>query len=199
MDEQHWCTGRQAGRGGAVADFASTIKRIVDEVFTRSSPWEFTSSGGGSLSVAVFGAGGGVLYLKNNDSGQEKKLYYGVAGGSVGPLPFGGSYSTPDMWSTGIGKIRTRADGPLAFGDMTGPMCVLSGSLVGGMATLMEGMSSSIYFLGIPTLPALESFPFPLVLNWIATGATTAKAIGLMVGRAKGADAGISVEIGYGR
>jgi hypothetical protein len=182
-----------------MADFASTLKRVVDEVFTRSSPWEFTSSGGGSLSAVVFGASGGLLYLKNNDSGQEKRLYYGVVGGSVGPLPAGGSYSTPDMWSTGLGKIRTRADGPLTFDKMTGAMCVLSGSLVGGTATFMQGLSSSIYFLGIPALPALESFPLPLVLNWIATGAVYANAIGMMVGRAQGADAGISVEIGYGR
>ena len=182
-----------------MADLSQTVNRIVDEIFTRSSPWEFTSSAGGSLSIAVFGASGGALYLKNNQSGEEKKLYYGIIGGSVGPLPFGGSYSTPDMWSTGIGKIRTRAAGALTFSDMTGAMCVLSGAFVGGTATLGQGASSSIYFLGIPTVPALESFPFPLVLNWIATGATQAKAIGMMVGRAKGADAGISVEIGYGR
>ncbi len=181
-----------------MADFNATIKRIVEDVFTRSSPWKFSSSGGGSLSIAVFGAGGGVLYLTNTDSGEEKKLYYGIVGGSVGPLPFGGSYSTSDMWSKGIGQIRARSTGPLSFSDMVGPMCVVSGSAVGGMATLGQGMSASIYFLGIPTLPALTSFPIPLVINWIATGATAANAIGMMIGRAKGADAGISVEIGYG-
>jgi hypothetical protein len=82
---------------------------------------------------------------------------------------------------------------------MTGPMCVVSGSFVGGTATAGQGVSTSIYFLGIPTVPAVTSFAIPLVVNWIATGATQANAIGMMIGRAKGADAGISVEIGYGR
>ena len=79
-----------------MADFNGTMKRIVESVFTRSSPWEFTSSGGGSLSIAVFGASGGVLYLKNTATGEERRLYYGIAGGSAGPLPVSGSYSTPD-------------------------------------------------------------------------------------------------------
>jgi len=181
-----------------MANFNETMKRIVESVFTASSPWEFTSSGGGSLSISVFGASGGVLYLKNASTGAEKKLYYGIVGGTVGPLPFGGSYSTSDMWSKGVGKIRARTPDPLTFDDMTGPMCVVSGSAVGGTSTLGQGMSGSIYFLGIPTLPAITSFPIPLVINWIATGAISASAIGLMVGRAKGADAGLSVEVGYG-
>jgi hypothetical protein len=171
--------------------------RIFKEIFTVSSPWTFTSSAGLSLGALEVGASGGILYLKNGD--EEQKLIYGIAGASIGPLPAGGSFSTPDMWSTGLGNIRSRAKTPLTFDDMTGAMCVVSGSAVGGAATLGQGLSTSIYFLGIPALPAIMSFPFPLVLNWIVTGALEAKAIGMMAGRAKGADLGISVQVGYGR
>jgi hypothetical protein len=182
-----------------MADVGVAITNALEKVFTRSTPWEFTSSAGLSLSVAVIGGAGGMLEMKQGGDDKTYRLYYGIIGGSIGPLPFGGSFSTPDMWSTGVGKIRARTDAPLTFSDMTGPMCVVSGSFVGGTATFGQGLSTSIYFLGVPAIPALTSFAIPMVVNWIATGATQARALGMMVGRAIGADAGISVEVGYGR
>lgn len=180
-----------------MATVGEIFKKVINDLFTVSTPWSFSTSGGGSASALVFGVSGGVLYLKNDNTKEEKKLWYGAGGASVGPLPGGGSFSTPDMFSSGVGHIRGRTEGALTFDDLTGPICILSVAAVGGTATAVQGGSASIYFMGVPTFYAITNVAVPLVLNWIATSAMSARAIGMMYGRALGADAGVSIEIGY--
>ena len=75
-----------------MATVGEIFKKVIDDLFTVSTPWSFSSSGGGSASALVFGVSGGVLYLKNDSTKEEKKLWYGAGGASAGPLPGGGSF-----------------------------------------------------------------------------------------------------------
>lgn len=184
-------------RGKIVATVAEIFKNVVNDLFTVSTPWSFSSSRGGSLGAEMIGVSGGVLRLKNAKTHEEKELWYGAAGASVGPLPVVGTFSTPDMFSKCVGQIRARTSDPVTFEDMTGPICILSVSLVGRTGSVGEGGSASIYFLGIPAFCAITDVAVPLVLNWVATSAISARCVGMMYGRPLGAAAGLSIEIGY--
>src|SRR5207244_9935074 len=61
----------------------------LDKAFRgfRSSPWRFTTSAGASGSILVLGASGGYLALHNDKTGENRRLYYGSAGGGIGITP----------------------------------------------------------------------------------------------------------------
>jgi hypothetical protein len=51
--------------------------------------------------------------------------------------------------------------------------------------------------LGLPTLLAIGNLLLPALPVWVVTAASTCRAMGIMVGRAKGADVSAAVTMGY--
>lgn len=176
---------------GFVQSFVSQLAS-----FAESTPWRFASSAGASGGAVFIGASGGKLYLANSATKETPELWFAAAGGSAG-APFSGSYSTPSMWSTGIGNIRQRGgQGALSFSDMQGPMVMLVGSSI-VMPGVPEGLSASIVFLGVPYLATVQLYSggglnaLPVIMQ--------ARAVGIMMGEFRGLDASIGVLVGYGR
>ena len=172
----------------------SLITSVLLPAFEHKTAWQFTSSSGGSLGGWSIGGGGGTLYLANTSTREERTLRYFAGGASLGPLAGGGSFSTADMWSVGLGNIRAARES-LAFGDMKGPMCIL-GLSGAGMASVPEGLSLSMYFLGFSVVSGLTSLlggPLVALLN----GLTAATAFGMMAGHIKGTDVGLSLQTGW--
>jgi len=156
--------------------------------FNHTTPWTFTTSSGISGGLAVIGVAGGTLYLTNGSSGELKNLHYLSGGLSLGPLPGSFGLSTSDMWSKGLGSIRAPKPS-LTADELTGPMCVISGSL----AFMGEGLSGSMYFLGFPMGLALLGGAIEILIS----GLLTARAFGVMVGHFSGVDASVSLLPGY--
>ena len=164
--------------------------------FAASTPWSFASSAGVSGGAVFIGASGGKLYLQNSESKEKPELWFAAAGGSAG-APFAGSYSTPSMWSTGIGNIRQRGgQGKLTFSDMQGPTIMLVGAsiLVPGVPA---GLGASIVFLGVPYLAAAQLYSSSGLD--LMTVIMKARAVGIMVGEFRGLDASVGVLLGYAR
>lgn len=176
---------------GFAEEFA---RKIV--AFGASTPWLFASSAGVSGGAVFIGASGGKLYLQNSETNEKPELWFAAAGGSAG-APVAGSYSTPSMWSTGIGNIRQRGgQGKLAFGDLQGPTVMLVGAsiLIPGVPA---GLSASVVFLGVPYLAAVQLYSSSGLdlLNVIMN----ARAVGIMVGEFRGLDVSVGVLLGYAR
>jgi len=107
--------------------------------FVQSS-WEFVTSEGAEFDAAIFGASKGSIYVKdtNDPDGIVHELLYVSFGFSTGkgPIPFGigGSFSTPDMYSSGT-IYRHRHLSKLATDDFGGVGEILSASMGGGLGT----------------------------------------------------------------
>ncbi len=166
--------------------------------FSDSTPWKFTSSAGGSGGVLVIGASGGKLWLER--PGEKQELWFGVIGASVGPSPVTGSYSTPSMWSTGVGGIRQRGGkGELTFEDMRGPMVILGGAAIvpASPIPIPAGGSASIIFMNVPYGVMAAGIYMPPVA--LAGAVSQARAVGVMVGEFRGLDASVGLLLGYAR
>lgn len=158
----------------------------VKSFFPCRSNWTFSSSAGIAASVAMISGGGGKLWLQNN-SADSGMLYFGGIGGCIGitPLP-SFTWSTKDMWSTGVGCLLTRTTDNLEFSDLQGFAVVAS---LGAAAQLSDdgvSLNGSIYFLGIPVWRA----PALIGPQGIFVAAQNATAMGMMVGTANGLDTG---------
>ncbi|WP_448956046.1 hypothetical protein [Labrys neptuniae] len=117
-----------------------------------ASSWNFTTSEGAEFDALVFSAGKGSFYVVDDDDpdGIVHEILYVGAGvtTSKGPIPFGigGSFSTPDMFSEGVGPIGMRPDKTrLELSDFAG-----SGLILSMGAGVVGGVGSSIILFGIP-------------------------------------------------
>ena len=157
----------------------------IKSYFPYRSSWSFSSSAGVAASVQMISGGGGKLWLQNGskDSGM---LYFGGVGGCVSmPLP-SLTWSTKDMWSTGIGCLLTRTTEALEFSDLQGVAVVAS---LGAAAQLFDdggSLNGSIYFLGISAWQA----PLLIGPQGLFVAAQNATAMGMMAGSLNGFDAG---------
>jgi hypothetical protein len=135
------------------------------------SSWEFTTSEGGEFDALVFAAGKGSFYVKddNDPDGIVHELLYVGLGvtTSKGPIPFGvgGSFSTPDMFSEGVGKIGMKpGKGKLTTSDFGG-----SGLIASMSAGIGKGTGLTIILFGIP--PFTVATGRMRSLQYIAPGA----------------------------
>jgi hypothetical protein len=149
--------------------------------FHHATPWKFTSSAGGAGGLSFLAGSGGALDLENTSSGEKETLHYLAGGVGVGS-PVSATYSTRSMWSRGIGTIYA-ASSSLSFKDMKGPMCIIGGSATVSLQ-IMQGGSVSIFIFGLGG-------------NFGLDGVVGAKAMGMMTGRIKGVDAGLTVLSGW--
>ena len=173
----------------------------LDRVFSYSTPWTFTGSAGGGGGLFGIAGGAGFVDVKNSQRQRENgRIDFAVGGVSFGPeaLEFSLSYSTPSMWSTGIGKIRARTSQPLTVEDMTGPLAILSFAFMPGQVTFNRGGTLTLYFLGLPYVSTIGSL-WAGPIAWLSNAATLARAMGTMAGEGRGIDVGVSLLTGYGR
>lgn len=127
---------------------------LTKNVKPKPSTWHFDTSEAAEFDALVYSASKGSLYVKdsNDEDGIIHELLYVGAGvtQSKGPLPFGigGTFSTPDMYSEGVGPIMI-APGRKTLGvkDFAGLGMIVSGSFSGG-----KGMGWSLVFFGFPPL-----------------------------------------------
>ena len=171
----------------------------MQQMFSYRTPWEFSSSGGISASVAVLSGGVGTIYLTNAADNSEGKLFLGGAGGGKGPLPAGLSYSTRSMWSSSAGCLCSRTSAPIQPSDMSGPAIVLSL----GFSVPMEGdspldRSLTLYLLGVNNVAGYLSMLQPVsFLGGLVNAASSANAMGMIFGSSTGIDAGANIWSGY--
>jgi hypothetical protein len=166
----------------------TTLGHRIGQRFKYDTPWAFTTSSGLAGGFMDIGVGGGSLYVANSSSGEKGTLRYAQTGLSYGPVPATLSYSTSDMWSTGVGHIRG-SKSVLSLGDLKGGMCVLS--MASGLTSNLAA-SGALIFLGIPVPLAITG-----AIELILGGLMSARACGLLVGRIKGVDTGIALMGGY--
>jgi len=116
------------------------------------SSWVFDTSEGIEFDALVFAAGKGSFYIKdrNDPDGIVHEMLY-VGGGltkSKGPLPvIGGSFSTPDMYSEGVGPIMTKPFKILTIDDFASAR---TGLILSGAYGIVGGVSASIVLFGMP-------------------------------------------------
>jgi hypothetical protein len=117
-----------------------------------ASSWSFTTSEGGEFDALVFAAGKGSFYIvddRDPDGIVHEVLYVGMGlSTSKGPVPFGvgGSFSTADMYSEGVGKIGMKPGmASLELSDFGG-----SGLIISVAAGAIKGAGLSIILFGIP-------------------------------------------------
>ncbi|MFD2934200.1 hypothetical protein [Spirosoma flavum] len=126
-----------------------------------SSSWIFDTSEGIEFDALVFAAGKGSFYIKdkNDPDGIVHEMFY-VGGGlttSKGPLPvIGGAFSTPDMYSAGVGPIATKPFKILTLDDFSSARTglIISGAY-GGIdfkdnTGKPNGRSAAIVLFGVP-------------------------------------------------
>ena len=98
----------------------------------EASTWNFTTSESAEFDALVFAAGKGSFYVTDDDDsdGIVHEILYVGAGltKSKGPIPFGigGSFSTPDMPSSGIGPIVEKPGRKLKLSDFGGSGLIFS-------------------------------------------------------------------------
>jgi hypothetical protein len=127
---------------------------LPDSAKLYASNWQFDTSEGAEFSAAVFSASKGSFYVKDKtdtDGILHEILYVGL-GFNVGKsLPVGGSFSTPEMYSEGVGPILL---GPgkstLWANDFGGTGLIMSGSL-----GFVGGISHTIIYFGYPKVKAV--------------------------------------------
>jgi hypothetical protein len=116
------------------------------------SSWNFTTSDDAEFDAPVFAAGKGSFFVKddNDSDGIVHELLFVGAGvtTSKGPIPFGigGSFSTPDKFSEGVGPIGKRpGKSSLKLSDFGG-----SGLIFSMAAGFGKGVGLTIVLFGIP-------------------------------------------------
>jgi hypothetical protein len=104
------------------------IVSALRDSFPHATPWSFTSSAGISAGASIVAGAWGFLYLRNSNTQETPTLAYAAAGFGKSVGGASGSFSTPSMFSTGIGSIWTRRPGNLKAAEMAGSMIILSAS-----------------------------------------------------------------------
>ena len=169
-------------------------------MFPHRTDWSYAGGWGGSLGVFMFSGAGGRIDLENKTSGDFGSMYFVAVGGNKGfdngpDVTF--TYSTPSMWSRGIGNIYSASTDDLSFDDFTGPMLTASIAATSQLAA-GQGGSLNLIFFGLPMLLSLEvAVGGPAALGLIVQAVAQAKGLGVTVGRAVGADASSSLCVGY--
>ena len=114
--------------------------------------WTFTTSESAEFDALIFAAGKGSFFITDSrdPDGIVHEILYVGAGltKSKGPIPFGigGSFSTPDMPSFGVGPIGRKPSAPsLELNDFGGSGLILTAA--GGIVT---GGGFAIILFGIP-------------------------------------------------
>jgi hypothetical protein len=132
---------------------------MVPSSATPSSPplvnttWVFDTSEGAEFDAAIFAAGKGSFFIKDTtdpDLIVHEMLFVGMGlSKGKGPIPFGigGSFSTPDMYSQGLGPIQTQnASGILTLADFQG---VHMGTIISAAGGAIWGGSISCVYFGL--------------------------------------------------
>lgn len=179
--------------------FDNFVTRLI-QLFPHRTDWSYSGGWGGSLGVLMFSGAGGRIDLEDKTSGDSGSMYFAAIGGNKGfdngpDVTF--TYSTPTMWSRGIGNVYSASTGDLSFDDFTGPMVVASIAATSQLAA-GQGGSLNLIFFGLPVLLSIEvAVGGPAALALIAQAVAQAKGLGVTVGRAVGADASCSLCVGY--
>jgi hypothetical protein len=116
-----------------------------------ASTWNFTTSESAEFDALIFAAGKGSFYVVDDDDSDSivhEILYVGVGlTKSKGPIPFGigGSFSTPDMPSSGVGPIGQKPGRKLKLSDFGG-----SGLILTAAGGAFKGKDYAIILFGMP-------------------------------------------------
>jgi peptidoglycan hydrolase-like protein with peptidoglycan-binding domain len=166
-----------------------TIAGIVSALrsaFPHATPWTFA------------------LYVANSDTNVTRTLSFAAAGLGISVAPASGSYSTPSMYSRGIGSIWSSFPGELKAEDMAGSLMIMSASAapLSPSAGAANGVGLSIYFLSLPNpvmaVKKVLEGPSSLYAWFRAGGAAQNKGVGIMFGVMKSTpDAGVSAIGGW--
>ena len=115
--------------------------------------WVFDTSEGIEFDASMFAAGKGSFYIKDTtdpDQIVHEMLFVGMGlTTSKGPIPLGigGAFSSPDMYSTGLGPIQTQKPGGiLKLADFQG---VHLGTIISGTASVFWGRTISAVYFGL--------------------------------------------------
>lgn len=179
--------------------FDNFVTRLV-QLFPHRTDWSYAGGWGGSLGVFMFSGAGGRIDLENKMTSDSGGMYFAAVGGNKGfdsgpDVTF--TYSTPSMWSRGIGNIYSASTDDLSFDDFTGPMLVASIAATSQLAA-GQGGSLNLIFFGLPMLLSVEvAVGGPAALGLIVQAVAQAKGLSVTVGRAVGADASSSLCVGY--
>lgn len=180
------------------------IVSALRSAFPHATPWTFSSSAGVTAGADVALGAYGVLYLANaNTNAPPRSLYFAAAGLGISVAPASGSYSTPSMYSRGIGSIWSSCPGDLKAEDMTGSLMIFSASAAPLSPSVgANGVGLSLYFLSLPNpMMAVKKVlegPSSLYAWFRAGGAAQNKAVGIMFGVMKSTpDAGVSAIGGW--
>jgi hypothetical protein len=163
------------------------ILSALKSVFPHPTPWSFNSSAGLSVGAPFTAGAWGWLYLKRSNPDETPSLSFAAAGIGVSVAPVSAAYSTPSMYSRGIGSIWTSSPVNLKAADMAGSLLILNVST----APIVAGYPAigvSIYLLNLPNpgMALVKILEGPSSLyEWFHAGGTTARALGVMVGVAK--------------
>lgn len=143
------------------------------------STWSFTTSEGGEFDATIVAAAKGSYYVQDSrdaDAIQHELLYVGLGVTvSKGPIPFGigGSFSTPDMYSAGVGNIYMKpSKGSIELSDFGGSGFIVSGSI---------GLPPNKQIPGIPPPPAGNGYGAQIIFFGAPPLLTVA--IGLMISK----------------
>src|SRR5215471_2492313 len=115
------------------------------------STWSFQTSQGAEFDASIFAAAKGSFYVIDSSDEDEivHEILYVGAGvtKSKGPIPFGigGTFSTPDMPSAGVGPIVQPRGRALRLNDFGG-----SGLILSAAAGVGKGKDYAIVLFGIP-------------------------------------------------
>lgn len=180
----------------AFDDFVARLIRL----FPHRTDWSYAGGWGGSLGIFMGSAAGGRIDLENKPTDDSGAMYFAVIGGNKGfdngpDVTF--TYSTPSMWSRGVGNIYSASTDALSFDDFTGPMLAASIAATSQLAA-GQGGSLNLLFFGLPMLLSIEvAVGGPAALGLIVQAVGQAKGLSVTVGRAVGADASCSLCVGY--
>ncbi len=194
--------------GGVAAPQTAPAQGTSVDAFTRGlqatfgfpTDWNFSGSSGAGAGLFVFSGGGGTIDFSQagvTKGGVSYRFLGGTIGLDGGP-DFTFTFSTPTMWSAGVGNIRSRTADPLTLDDFAGPMFIFSFTATSPVTP--TGKSMTIYMLGVPTIIAVGGLLYPpMMLSCASQAANTAKAIGVMLGDVVGVDASVTIAPGYAR
>lgn len=173
----------------------------------RASVWHIVNAAGGGVSIAELGGSLSKIFVQSEkDSKIVYELRFAGGGLSLGPLPFGGSFSTTDMpnlQSRILRGVGTPAD--FSVDLLTGLTCIITfsvvGTSVGGMPVPAGGAVSIICFNCIPHsiwagLASMAAMSVTAGTAVIGVALANSKAVGFLCGVSVGVDIGISVQAG---
>jgi hypothetical protein len=195
---------------GNIPDLTKTASGLRG-LFPSASRWQLTNAPGVSAGFILSGSIGQLDVQEDPAAkNKERHLTYAAVGAGLsletGPVTF--TASTRDMRSiSGMGRIYSRAGAGLTFEDLCGPMAIIGitgaapnqffndMSEAVGVGKLPQGLSFTVFLLGMPSTTALGLTGSGVVTS-LTTVADHAIAICMSAGECVGLDASAGVSFG---